>query len=76
MKEGRGTSYVGLPLTERDSILTGWRQVEVDVPYVESKAARSTIEALMWPSKTVMDLVCVHSIPSTVRFRSLSSIPR
>lgn len=32
-------------------------QVEVDVPYAESQAARPTVEALMWPGRTVMDLV-------------------
>ncbi|KAK7058246.1 hypothetical protein VNI00_001877 [Paramarasmius palmivorus] len=31
-------------------------QVEVDVPYQESQEARSTVEALMVPGKTVMDL--------------------
>ncbi|KAI6031922.1 asparagine synthase-domain-containing protein [Pisolithus microcarpus] len=33
-----------------------WNLVEVDVPYEESLAARSTVEAIMWPSRTVMDL--------------------
>ncbi|KAI6132651.1 asparagine synthase-domain-containing protein [Pisolithus croceorrhizus] len=33
-----------------------WNFVEVDVPYEESLAARSAVEAIMWPSRTVMDL--------------------
>ncbi|KAG9223007.1 hypothetical protein CCMSSC00406_0000304 [Pleurotus cornucopiae] len=33
-----------------------WNFVEIDVPYAESQAARPTIEALMFPSNTVMDL--------------------
>ncbi|KAI6005188.1 asparagine synthase-domain-containing protein [Pisolithus orientalis] len=33
-----------------------WNFVEVDVPYEESLAARSGVEAVMWPSRTVMDL--------------------
>ncbi|KAH7883785.1 asparagine synthase-domain-containing protein [Phlebopus sp. FC_14] len=33
-----------------------WNFVEVDVSYEESQAARSTIQAIMFPSRTVMDL--------------------
>ncbi|KAK0208534.1 asparagine synthase-domain-containing protein [Desarmillaria ectypa] len=33
-----------------------WNFVEVNVPYHESQGARSTVEALMLPSRTVMDL--------------------
>ncbi|KAI0936134.1 hypothetical protein AcV5_004349 [Taiwanofungus camphoratus] len=33
-----------------------WNFVEVNVPYEESKRARSIVEALMFPSRTVMDL--------------------
>ncbi|KAF4606907.1 hypothetical protein EYR38_000962 [Pleurotus pulmonarius] len=33
-----------------------WNFVEIDIPYNESQAARPVIEALMFPSKTVMDL--------------------
>ncbi|KAI6045017.1 asparagine synthase-domain-containing protein [Pisolithus marmoratus] len=33
-----------------------WNFVEVDVPYEESLAARPVVEAVMWPSRTVMDL--------------------
>ncbi|KAG1885677.1 asparagine synthase-domain-containing protein [Suillus subluteus] len=33
-----------------------WNFVEVDVPYEESQAARATVEAIMFPGRTVMDL--------------------
>ncbi|KAL0950911.1 hypothetical protein HGRIS_007670 [Hohenbuehelia grisea] len=33
-----------------------WNFVEVNVPYEESVAHRPIVEALMWPSNTVMDL--------------------
>ncbi|KAJ7071278.1 asparagine synthase-domain-containing protein [Mycena amicta] len=33
-----------------------WNFVEVNVPYEESQAAQSQIEALMFPARTVMDL--------------------
>ncbi|KAH9846065.1 asparagine synthase-domain-containing protein [Lenzites betulinus] len=33
-----------------------WNFVEVDVPFEESRSARATVEALMFPSRTVMDL--------------------
>ncbi|KAI0786005.1 asparagine synthase-domain-containing protein [Abortiporus biennis] len=33
-----------------------WNFVEINVPYEESQGARQTVEALMWPGKTVMDL--------------------
>ncbi|KII93359.1 hypothetical protein PLICRDRAFT_35559 [Plicaturopsis crispa FD-325 SS-3] len=33
-----------------------WNFVEVNVPYKESQNARPTVEALMFPSRTVMDL--------------------
>ncbi|KAK0473189.1 asparagine synthase-domain-containing protein [Armillaria novae-zelandiae] len=32
-----------------------WNFIEIDVPYHESKEARSVVEALMLPSRTVMD---------------------
>jgi len=34
-----------------------WNFVEVDVPYEESQDARQTIESLMLPGRTVMDMV-------------------
>ena len=40
------------------------KQVEVDVPYRESQARRPLIEASMWPSLTVMDLVSRISFQS------------
>ncbi|KAI0067903.1 hypothetical protein BV25DRAFT_1911767 [Artomyces pyxidatus] len=33
-----------------------WNFVEIDVPYAESQEARPTVEAIMWPRHTVMDL--------------------
>lgn len=33
-----------------------WNFVEVDVPYEESQAARTAVEAIMFPGRTVMDL--------------------
>ncbi|KAI0757184.1 asparagine synthase-domain-containing protein [Daedaleopsis nitida] len=33
-----------------------WNFLEINVPYEESQSARATVEALMYPSKTVMDL--------------------
>ncbi|KIJ68621.1 hypothetical protein HYDPIDRAFT_179694 [Hydnomerulius pinastri MD-312] len=33
-----------------------WNFVEVDVPYEESRDARSAVEAIMYPGRTVMDL--------------------
>ncbi|KAI0724371.1 asparagine synthase-domain-containing protein [Cerioporus squamosus] len=33
-----------------------WNFLEIDVPYEESQSARATVEALMYPSRTVMDL--------------------
>lgn len=32
-------------------------QVEVNVPYPESQAARPLVQSIMYPSRTVMDLV-------------------
>ncbi|GLB36358.1 putative asparagine synthase [Lyophyllum shimeji] len=33
-----------------------WNFVEINVPYEESQSARPTIESLMWPARTVMDM--------------------
>ncbi|KAI8995458.1 asparagine synthase-domain-containing protein [Trametes punicea] len=33
-----------------------WNFLEIDVPFEESQKARATVEALMFPSRTVMDL--------------------
>jgi len=33
-----------------------WNFVEVNVPFAEYQATRSTVEAIMWPSRTIMDL--------------------
>ncbi|KAF8559283.1 hypothetical protein OG21DRAFT_1493211 [Imleria badia] len=33
-----------------------WNFVEIDIPYEDSQAARSAVEATMYPSRTVMDL--------------------
>ncbi|TFK87953.1 hypothetical protein K466DRAFT_521683 [Polyporus arcularius HHB13444] len=33
-----------------------WNFLEIDVPFGESQSARATVEALMYPSRTVMDL--------------------
>ncbi|KAI6136811.1 asparagine synthase-domain-containing protein [Pisolithus sp. B1] len=46
----------GLEEVERIAETVPGENVEFYVPYEESLAARSAVEAIMWPSRTVMDL--------------------
>ncbi|KAL0575130.1 hypothetical protein V5O48_006834 [Marasmius crinis-equi] len=39
-----------------------WNFIEINVPYEESKAARPIVEALMLPSRTVMDLSLAQAL--------------
>ncbi|EIN13561.1 asparagine synthase [Punctularia strigosozonata HHB-11173 SS5] len=39
-----------------------WNFVEINVPFEETQAARSVVEALMWPSRTVMDLSLANAL--------------
>ncbi|KAJ7630687.1 asparagine synthase-domain-containing protein [Roridomyces roridus] len=48
-----------------------WNFVQVNVPYEEFQASRSLVESLMFPSRTVMDLVSQLSVwPSALYFAS------
>ncbi|KAF9270438.1 hypothetical protein L218DRAFT_848553 [Marasmius fiardii PR-910] len=69
--KSEGTSYMvpdrvtGLQeLEELRRLCPGrrWNFVEINVPYEESQAARTTIEALMLPSRTVMDLSLAQAL--------------
>lgn len=40
-------------------------QVEVDVPFEQYQAAKPLVEELMFPCRTVMDLVCLFQFPQS-----------